>query len=151
MSRRKWTILAVSIVVLAVGTELAFRYWISSASCVQIVNEGDEPMEDLVLTYSGTTVKVGTLASGQSTKAWFSAAGRGQLRLGFSQKGNGLKGFDFDEFDPERNRREGSMLVLVVKTNRVERFADTDERLGEPRGLVDRFMEMWREETQPVR
>jgi hypothetical protein len=141
-SRKKGIILAASVVVLVVGSELAVRRWSSSASCVQIVNEGDEPMDDLVLSYSGTTLRPGLLAAGESTQAWFSPSGPGLLRLGFTQKGNGLKGFELPDFDPSKNHRSGSMLVLVVKTNQVERFVETDDRLSSPKGLFDRVLEM---------
>ena len=99
-------------------------------------------MDDLVLSYSGTTLRPGSLESGQSTQAWFSPSGPGLLRLGFSQKGNGLKGFELADFDPSKNHRSGSMLVLVVKTNQVERFVEADDRLSSPQGLFDRILEM---------
>ncbi len=64
MSRRLLIILGVLVVVLAIGLELASRYWGASTACVLIVNEGDEPMEGLVASYAGTRIALGELLAG---------------------------------------------------------------------------------------
>ena len=61
-------------------------------------------MEDLVVSYADTKVTRDTLAVGQTTKVWFSAAGRGRLSLDFTQKDNPMKGFKVEEFDPTEQR-----------------------------------------------
>jgi len=137
-------ILAGSVAAVTVGAELAVRQWGLSASCVQVVNEGDEPISDLVLSYAGTTLRHGTLPAGQATKVWFSPAGKGPLRLGFIQKGNGLSGFEYAEFDPDAVRGAGNMLVLVVKPNQIDRYMESDDRSGQPQGVMDRIIEMVR-------
>ena len=60
-------------------------------------------------------------SSGRKDQGLVQRAGRGTLKLEFTQKGNPMKGFKVDEFDPMEHRRDGSRLVLVVKSNQVER------------------------------
>jgi len=141
MSRRKWTILIALVILLSVGAELVVRQWSSSRGCVQVVNEGDGPMDDLVVSYSATKVGLGRLRVGQSTKAWFTAGGRGTLTLEFKQNNNPLKGFQVQDFDPVDNSRTGSKLVLIVKRNRVERFMEEDENSTSLTNLLDRIRE----------
>ncbi len=142
-SRRKWMIVAVSAAVLTIGAELAVRLGGSAGGCVQVVNEGDEPLSDLVLTYAGTTLTHGTLPAGQAAKVWFSPAAKAPLRLAFTQKGNAMSGFEYPDFDPAGIRRDGNMLVLVVRPNQVDRYVETDEHLSQPKGFYDRIIELF--------
>jgi hypothetical protein len=142
--RRKWTILIALVILLSVGAELLVRQWNSSKGCVQVVNEGDGTMHDLVVSYSGTKVDLGPLLSGQSTKVWFTAGGRGILTLEFKQEGNPLAGFQVQDFDPGENHRLGSKLVLVVKPNRVVRFMEDDETSMRVENLTDRIRDWMR-------
>jgi len=144
MSRRKWTILVSLVILLTVGAELVVRLWSTTKGCVQVINEVDGPMEDLVVRYAGTKVDLGWLGAGQSTKVWFTAAGRGILTLEFKQKDNPLKGFQVQDFDPAENSRTGSKLVLVIKSNRVERFRDEDETSINLQNLSERIREWLR-------
>jgi len=98
-------------------------------------------MDDLVISYSATKVNLGRLGAGQSTKAWFTAGGRGTLTLEFKQKDNPLKGFQVQDFDPVAMSRTGSRLVLVVKRNRVERFMEENENPMSLTNLLDRIRE----------
>jgi hypothetical protein len=141
MVRRKWIFLVAAIVLVAVGAELAVRWWNGSRGCVQVINEGDGPIDDLVVIYSATRVDLGRLGPGLSAKAWFSPAGRGTLTLEFKQNNNPLKGFKIQDFDPVENHRTGSKLVLVVKLNRIERFMEEDESSMEVDNLADRMRE----------
>jgi hypothetical protein len=141
MSRRKWIILGVSVLAIALAAELAYRLWSSARGCVQIINQGDRSMEDLVVRYGPTRIKVGRLESGASTHVWFTPGRPGTLFLEFSQKGNPLKGFPIDGFDPKDNRHNGLKLVLAVKNDRVERFVDDDESTSELGSLLDRVKE----------
>ena len=43
-----------------------------------------------------------------------------------------MKGFKVEEFDPAELRRDGSRLVLVVKSNQVERYVEEDENVKTP-------------------
>ena len=144
MSRRKWSILVASVIVVSVGTELLVRSWSSSSSCVQVVNEGDGPMDDLVVSCANTKVALGRLGVGQSAKAWFAAAGREALTLDFRQKDSALKGFQIQEFNPVENRRNGLKLVLVIKRDRIERFMEDDEATTSIENLLDKIREWLR-------
>jgi hypothetical protein len=142
MSRRKWIILVALVTLLAVGGELLVRGWNTTKGCVQIVNQGDELMDDLAVSYTRTKVSLGPLAPGNSTRVWFSAAGRGTLKLDFKQKGNPLKGFEYSEFNPGQNHRDGFKLVLVVKNNLVERFMEDDESAAPERSWGERIKDL---------
>jgi hypothetical protein len=139
MLQHRWVWLVAAIALLAIGAEVAVRFWNGSRGCVQVVNEVERPMDDLVVSYSGTKVGLGRLAPGGAASAWFSPAGRGTLSLEFKQNDNALKGFQLDDFDPAENRRTGSKLVLIVKNNRVERFMEADGSSGDFENLLDRI------------
>jgi hypothetical protein len=81
------------------------------------------------------------LGAGLSAKAWFTAAGRGTLTLEFRQNENPVRGFQVTDFDPVEISRTGSKLVLVVKSNRVERFQEKDESAMTVENLSDRIRE----------
>ena len=62
MTRRKWIILGAILLVLTIGAEFVVRPWNSSRGRVQVVNQGDTPMDDLVVSYGDTKVRLGTLS-----------------------------------------------------------------------------------------
>ena len=146
MSRRALIILGVLIVTLAIGLELASRHWATTTACALIVNEGSEPMQGVVASYADTRVSLGNLAPGEKSKVWFSAAGRGALKFEFTQKGNPMTGFKVDEFDPMELRRDASRLVLVVRSNQVERYVEEDESVKSAPRMLDRLLEWIRDE-----
>jgi hypothetical protein len=118
-------------VVLLLGAEIAVRQWKAPRACVQIINQGEGPMDDLLASYSGTEVPVGRLVVGQSTHIWLTAGPKGSLRLDFRQKGNALKGFQVPDFEPSQMIQDGFKLVLVVKSNEIQRFVeDADAQAG---------------------
>jgi hypothetical protein len=127
MTRRKWVIAGLALVALAIGAEFAVRPWNPSKGRVQVVNQGDLPVEGLVLSYGDSKVAVGTLAVGQSTIVWFSIVGKAPLNVDFQQKGNPMKGFQIDGFDPGENLTEGFKLMLVIKGDSIERYVEDDE------------------------
>jgi hypothetical protein len=138
MARRKWFILGgIVLLLLTVGAELVVRPWNPSKACVQIVNKGDAAMEDLVVAYGETKVRLGRLGSGDTTNAWFSAALKGPVTLEFHQNGNPMKGFQIPEFDPIDSIQNGFKLVLVVKKDQVERFMDDDPSRTPFKSLMD--------------
>ena len=143
MTRRKWIILGALLVLLSIGAELVVRPWNSSKGCVQIVNQGDDPMDDLILSYGGTKVRVGGLGAGQSTNVWFTIGGKGTLNLEFKQKGNPMTGFQVPDFDPAENLADGLRLVLVVTEQSGRalhgRRSDTDAIPAEPDGYHQRI------------
>jgi hypothetical protein len=127
MTRRNWIILGgVLLLLLTVGAELLIRPWNPSKACVQIVNQGDAAIDDLVVVYRETRVRLGRLGSGETTSAWFSATEKGPITLEFNQNGNPMKGFQITDFDPIDNINNGFKLVLVLKKDQVERFIDDD-------------------------
>jgi hypothetical protein len=148
MSRRRWIIL-LSVAGLLLGAEVAIRQWMSPKSCVQIINQGDGAMEDVIVTYAGSQVRVGRLPAGQSTHVWLSAGPKGLLRLDFKQKGNALMGFQVPDYDPVQNRRDGFKLVLLVKSNEIQRFMD-DEPMADRETLEDRVRRWLRAEMVPT-
>ena len=148
MSRRWVIILCVLIVTLAAGLEWALRYWGSQTTSALVVNEGTESMYEVFASYADTRISLGTIAPGEKSKVWFSAAGRRALKLEFTQKGNPLSGFKVDDFDPMEHRRDGSRLVLVVKNNQVERYIEEDDSVKSPPRLLDRLMDWIRDEIR---
>ena len=142
MSRKKAIIAGVLILFLVAGLELAFRSAGVETGCAQIINEGSEPLEGLVATYAGTSVNLGALAPGEKSNVWFSAAGKGvTLKLEFSQKGNPMKGFQVDDFDPLQHRHDGSRLVLGVKIGEVERYVEADDSIKSSPRMLERLVD----------
>jgi hypothetical protein len=151
MARRRWIIPVSLAALLLLGAEVAVRQWVvAPKTCVQITNRGDAAMEDLVVSYAGSQVAVGRLPVGQSTHVWLSAGPKGLLRLDFKQKGNALTGFQIPDFDPAQIRRDGFKLVLVVKSNEIERFMD-DDPLADRETLEDRVRRWIRNDPEPVK
>jgi hypothetical protein len=149
MTRRKWIILGVFIVLLTIGAELAVRPWNSSKGCVQVDNQGDAAMDDLILSYGETRVRVGGLGAGRSTNVWFTAGAKDTLSLEFNQKGNPMKGFQVQEFDPAENLANGLKLILVVKNNRVERFMEDDQSTTPLKSLVESVTGLFEPDRRP--
>ena len=127
----------VLLLLLTVGAELVVRPWNPSKACVRIVNQGDAALEDLVVVYRETKIRLGRLGSGETTNAWFSAAEKGPVTLEFNQDGNPLKGFQIPDFDPVDNISNGFKLVLVLKKDQVERFMDDDPTRTPLKTLMD--------------
>jgi hypothetical protein len=139
MSRRSWIIIATLVLLLVVGAEVVVRTWRSPKACVQIVNQGEAAIDDLVVSYAQTQVRAGKVGAGESAHVWFTAGKPGALRIDFRQKGNPLSGFQVPDFDPIENRSAGLKLVLVVKTNLVQRSMEDDEAMTPLESLVERL------------
>jgi hypothetical protein len=127
MPRRRWIIALTVLIALLAAAEIGARRWVRPKACIQIINECDEIMDDLVVSYAETRVPVGRLLKGHSAQVWLTAGPAGPLRLDFRQKGNALQGFQIPEFDPGRLVEDASKQVLVVRTNEIQRYADRDE------------------------
>ena len=79
------------------------------------------------------------------------AGPKGNLRLDFRQKSNALQGFQIPEFDPSQNLQDSFKLVLVVKTNEIQRFVEDDEFRKKTESLGER-VKQWLSsafETEP--
>ena len=151
MTRRNWIILGVLIVLLTIGAELLVRPWNSSKGCVQVDNQGDAAMEDLILSYGETKVRVGGLGVGGSTNVWFTVAGKDTLSLEFNQKGNPMKGFQVQDFDPADNLANGLKLVLIVKNDRIERSMDDDQSTSPLKSLAESITGLFEPDSRPTR
>jgi hypothetical protein len=149
MTRRRWIILCVLLLLLTIGGELLVRPWNPSKGSVQIVNQGESTMDDLVVTYAHTSVRVGALAAGRSTNVWFTAGGKGTLSLEFHQKGNPANGFQVQEFDPSENLANGLRLMLIVKEDRVERFMDDEQPSSTPWKSIADIVTEWFQPADP--
>jgi hypothetical protein len=149
MSRRRWIIVLSVLAVLLVGAEVTLRNWQSPKACIQIINDGDGAMEDLVIDYANTKIPVGRLGMKQSTHVWITAGPKGPLRLDFRQKGNALRGFQVPEFDPTQNIEDFFKLVLVVKTNEIQRFVEDDEFRKKTESLGERVKNWLSSEIEP--
>jgi hypothetical protein len=132
-------IIAAVLVVLAGAAEITVQPWKASKGCVQIVNQGDAPIEELVLSYAGTKVRLGHVAAGESSRAWFTAGNLGPLQLEFKQKGSPLTGFQVADYDPASNIRDGLKLVLFVRNDMVERAVDDDDTVKARETLMERW------------
>jgi len=142
VNRRKWTLIAVILALLAGAAEITVRPWKAAKGCVQIVNQGGSPIEDLVLSYGGTTVRLGHVGVGRSSQAWFTAGNLGPLKLQFKQKGSPLTGFEVADYDPASNLRDGLKLVLTIKQDQVERAVDDDDSVKARETLIER-VKVW--------
>jgi hypothetical protein len=151
MTRRNWIILAVLFVLLTIGAEFLVRPWNSSRGCVQVDNQGEAAMDDLILSYGETKVRVGELGPGRSTNVWFTVAGKDTLSLEFNQKGNPMRGFQVQDFDPADNLANGLKLVLVVKNDRIDRSMDDDQSTTPLKSLVESITELFEPDSRPAR
>jgi hypothetical protein len=151
MSQRRWIIALSLLAVVLVGAEVTLRQWQSPKACIQIINEGDGAMEDLVLDYANTKIPVGRLGMKQSTHVWVTAGPKGTLRLDFRQKHNALKGFQIPEYDPQQNLQDFFKLVLVVKTNEIQRFVEDDEFRQNPVSLGERIKQWLSSDFEPAK
>ncbi len=151
MNRQKWMIIAAVLVLLAGAAEMTVRSWKAPKGCVQIVNQGDAALEDLVLSYAGTKVRLGHVGTGRSIQAWFTAGILGPLKLEFKQKGNPLTGFQVADYDPGSNIRDGLKLVLCVKKDQVERSVDDDDTTKARETLIERLKDWLAPELKEVR
>ena len=92
MSRRSW-IIVICVLALLLAIEIVVRFSGQSKAGVKIVNDGQAAIEDLVVSFSGSRVALGSLAGGDSAQAWLSGRQKGTLSLSFTQAGNPMSGF----------------------------------------------------------
>jgi hypothetical protein len=150
LSRRTQIVVA-SVILLIVGTEVAVRLARNYRTGVEIANDGDAPIENLVVSFGGSRVAVGQVAVGESTRVWLSGAEKGSLSLSFNQTANPLSGFLVPDFDPLGMRRDGLRMVLHIKPNEVMKFMD-DEVSSSPLGrLREQILDWVSLELHPLR
>jgi hypothetical protein len=138
MSRRARIVL-ISVVCLVLGIELVARFSAPSTGGVQIVNGADSVIENLVVSFAGSKIALGSLAPGDATVVRLSGKENGTLDLAYTQKGNPVAGFQVADYDPRALRRDGLRLVIQIRPNEVMKYMDDDEDgtpLGKLRGRV---------------
>ena len=126
MPRRRWIIVLALFAALLVAAEVAVRRWESPKACVQIINEGGEPMEDVVVVYADTRMPVGSIATNHSVHVRLTAGPIGPLRVEYRQKGNAIQGYQIADFDPAGLVQDAKKQVLIVGTNQLQRSLDDD-------------------------
>jgi hypothetical protein len=151
MTRRRLIIVASLAVVLLAAVEVTLRQWVNQKTCVQIINQSGEVMDDLIVTYAESKLPAGRLPVGQSTHVWLTMGPKGPLRIDFRQKNNGLGGFQVPDFDPGLNLRDGFKLVLVVKNNEIQRFVEDDGSLRAEEELLHRIKRWMSDEPEPAK
>ena len=113
MSRRNAVILGVLVVALAVGLEWAFRFGKAGrglrAAAPSSSMRAAQPMEGLVASFADTKVNLGTLASGEKAKVWFSGAGRERSTLQIHAAGEPDEGFHDRRVQPD-----GAYAAMVL-------------------------------------
>ena len=135
-------IILITVIILILGIEVAVRFSSVSKTCVEIINKGDSMIENLVVSFAGSQVAVGSLPSGESTHVWLSGSQKGTLTLAFTQLGNPMSGFMVTDFDPRLMRRDGLKMVLQVKPNEVEKYMEDDES-STPVGRLGDRLRQW--------
>ena len=150
MSRRAWIIL-ISLAALLLGIEVVVRFSGSSRASVQIVNDGDAVLENLIVSFPGSRVAVGSLTGGDSAQVWLSGHEKGTLALSFTQAGNPMSGFQIPDFDPREIHRDGFRLVLHIRQNEVTKYMDDEESSTPMSRLGDKISDWVASELDPLR
>lgn len=132
-------ILLVASIVLFLGIEVAIRGLRDPKTCLEIINKGDSPIVDLIVSIEGSRVAVGTVPAGGRTHAWISGSRKGTLTLAFTQKGNPVSGFLVDDFDPRQMQHDGLKMVLEIRPNEVQKYMEDDDSPTGTGGLGGRI------------
>lgn len=128
-SRWKWVLLG--IVLLLVAAELGLNALTPPTAPVRIINRGDDPITDLVITTGSSRAGAARIDAGQSEVFRLSNLDKNPLRLKFTQFNNPLSDFEVSAFEPRRLHRERSVLVLEVRNNEIVRYQEPDETPGQ--------------------
>jgi len=128
MTRRKrGTLIALGVVAFLVVAEVALDLARSPEAGVTVENAGDEPVDDLVVSFGDRRAEVGRLRPGGSATVRLGGRGEHPLRLTFRQRGNPIGSFELPGFNPAQMNGQGFKLVLRLRSNEVERFQDNAE------------------------
>ena len=140
MTRRTLRRLSVflAIVAVLVTAEVALNHWQGSAGCVEVVNEGQEPIEDLILTCGAHREGVSKIPAGAAARIYLGSHGSESLVVKFRQRGNVIGTYEVPGFNADDLRRDGFKLVLKVRPGEVERYQDDDEPTSPVALLVNR-------------
>ena len=117
----------VGVVLLLVGAEVGLRRLSAPSGSVVVGNQGEYPIEGLVVTSGGSRASVARIAPGEVARIWLDGRGKHPLRLTFRQRGNAVTSFEVPEFDPAMLHNDGNRLVLNVRPNELERYQEEDD------------------------
>jgi hypothetical protein len=148
--RIRWIIVVSVLVALLVAMEIGVRRWERPKACLQIINEGQAFMEDVVVIYDGNRTPVGRIYNGQSAQLWLTAGPRGPLRVEYHQKTNAIQGFEIADYDPTQNLMDGFKQVLVLGTNKIQRYVEDDDAHKDERTLGERIWDWFKSELEPA-
>jgi hypothetical protein len=137
--RRSWLIALVVLVPALATVEVLVRRLERPKAALQIDNQGDGPMQDLVVTYGDTRMPVGTLLRGRSARLRMTVGPMGPLRLDFRQKDSPIQSFWVPDYDPAQNLEDGFKQVLVVGGLQIQRYAEEDDAPEDPEAPWTRF------------
>jgi hypothetical protein len=121
---KRGVLIGIGLVGFLIAVEVGLNVWRGSQACIEVVNSGSEPIEDLVITLGSSRAVGGRLEPGQSVSLYLSARKPGTLLMTFHQRGNPLGSFPMHEFDPNRVREENFKVILNVRPNEIERSQD---------------------------
>lgn len=131
--RRRWGLIALIVLLPTLAAvELVIRRWESPKAALEIVNEGNGPMEDLVVTYGDSRIPVGKVERGRSVRLRMTAGPMGPLGLEFRQKGNPNSSLSIPDYEPRQNLADGNKFVVVVQGALIQRYAEADEAPENP-------------------
>ena len=130
--RRRGAIAFVILLTTLVAVELVVRRWERPRASLEIVNEGDGPMEDLVVAYGESRISVGKVDRGRSVRLRMTAGPVGPLSLDFRQKGNPNPSLRIPDYEPGQHLADGNKFVVVVQGPLIQRYAEADEAPDNP-------------------
>jgi hypothetical protein len=139
---KRGVLIGLGLVGLVIATEVGLNVWRGSQACIEVTNQGAEPIDDLVIALGSSRVVGGRLESGATIALYVSGNEPGTLLMTFRQRGNSLGSFQIREFDPARLKADHFKVMLNVRPNEIERAqeeADPATPLGRLwKGLLDR-------------
>ncbi|MFO0950035.1 MAG: hypothetical protein U0835_02575 [Isosphaeraceae bacterium] len=144
MSRQAFRTLTVVVAVVLVlaGLELGLNLVGGAAGCVEVVNEGREPIESIVATTSAGREEVGRVPPGESVRFYLGSKGDEPLLLTFHQRGNAMGTYSLPGYNASYLRRDSMKLVLKIRPGEVERYQD-DEPPRTPLGGIVHGVRDW--------
>ena len=123
----------------------------ATTACVQIINEGDEPMEGVVASYAGTSVNLGPLAPAKRRKVWFTAAGRRAAQARIHAEGQPAEGVPGRRLRPDgASSRRLHGWSWSSRPIRSSDYVEEDDSVKSAPRMLERLMEWIRAELRSV-
>jgi hypothetical protein len=140
---KRGVLIGLGAVGLMIAVEVGLNVWRGSQACIEVTNQGAEPIDDLVLTLGSSRVAASRIEAGATVALYISSRESGTLLMTFRQQGNPLGTFQIPEFDPARLKADNFKVMLNVRRNEIERAqeeADPATPLGRlVKALMDRI------------